>query len=264
VDKLLVAALVSVAAVTFYVVPVLIAQRLTTLVGTVSVAFLPAATQLHAENDRPRFAELVFRAEKLVALVVLPVAAALIVFAEPILSLWLGPEFAERSAWPLRLLVAGYALSALGTVPAVGCDAVGRPGVATAFSVAGAVFNVGLCLVLIPRYGITGAGAVILCQSLVFLPVFLWFSTRRVLRLGLGRLLTRSLARPVAATALAALLMVALLPLVHGWGMLVLAGLASAAWYALVARVVGAYDAVDTGAARRSLARPPAAVADSP
>ncbi len=52
VDKLLVAALVSVAAVTFYVVPVLIAQRLTTLVGTVSVAFLPAATQLQ-RGERP-------------------------------------------------------------------------------------------------------------------------------------------------------------------------------------------------------------------
>jgi O-antigen/teichoic acid export membrane protein len=135
--------------------------------------------------------------------------------------------------------------------------------VATVFSVVGAVFNVALCLVLIPRYGITGAGAVILCQSLVFLPVFLWFSTRRVLRIGLGSLITRSLLRPAAATALAASLMVAVLPLVHGWAMLVLAGVASAVWYALVARVVGAYDIVDTGAARRSLARP-AAVADTP
>jgi len=265
-DKLLVAALVSVAAVTFYVVPVAIAQRLTTLVGTVSVAFLPAATQLHAEGDRARFAELVFRAEKLVALSVLPVAAALVVFAEPLLDLWLGAEFAERSAWPLRLLVAGYALSALGTVPAVACDAVGRPGVTTAFSVAGAAFNVTLCLVLIPRYGITGAAAVILCQSLVSLPVFLWYSSRRVLAIDLAELARGSLARPAAATALAAVAMLVLAPLVAGWGALVLAVVVSAAAYLLAARTLGAWDEVDRGAALRSLRRPGPAVgvADAP
>ncbi len=264
VDKLLVAALVSVAAVTFYVIPVAIAQRLTTLVGTVTVAFLPAATQLQAERDKGRFDELVFRAEKLVALAVLPVAALLLVFAEPILSLWLGPEFAERSAWPLRLLVAGYALSSLGTVLAVACDAVGRPGVTTAFSLAGAAFNVSLCVVLIPRFGITGAAAVILCQSLVSLPVFIWFASRRVLALGIRELLRRSLLRPVAAAAIAAGGMVLLLPLVGGWGTLLGAFAVSLGVYAAAARAVGAYDAVDRGAALRSLRRPGRTAAETP
>ena len=266
VDKLLVAALVSVSAVAFYAVPVAIAQRLTTLVGTVTVAFLPAATQLQAQRDGERFRELVFRAEKIVALALLPLAGLLVVFAEPILSLWLGTEFAERSAWPLRLLVAGYALSALGTVPAVACDAVGRPGVTTGFSLAGAVFNVSLCFVLIPRFGITGAGAVILCQSLVFLPAFIWFSSRRVLALSIGELVRRSLVRPVAAAGIAGAALVLVLPLVHGWPPLVAAFGLSLAVYAVAARAVGALDAVDRGAALRSLRRPAVDVrpADAP
>jgi O-antigen/teichoic acid export membrane protein len=232
----------------------------------VSVAFLPAATQLQALRDRARFEELVFRAEKLVALAVLPAAALLVVFAEPILSLWLGPEFAERSAWPLRLLVAGYALSALGTVPAVACDAVGRPGVTTAFSLAGAAFNVSLCVVLIPRFGITGAAAVILCQSLVSLPIFLWFASRRVLSLRVSDLLLRSLLRPAAAAVLASGAMLLVLPLVDGWGSLVAAIAVSLAVYGGAAKAVGAYDAIDRGAAVRSLRRPGPAVgvADAP
>jgi O-antigen/teichoic acid export membrane protein len=147
-------------------------------------------------------------------------------------------------------------------VLAVACDAVGRPGVTTAFSMVGAVFNVSLCLLLIPRFGITGAAAVILCQSLVFLPTFIWFSSRRVLSLRIGELLRRSIVRPAAAAAISAVAMLLLLPLVHGWETLVAAFVASLAVYAVAARAVGAYDAVDRGAALRSLRRPaPAAAA---
>jgi GT2 family glycosyltransferase/O-antigen/teichoic acid export membrane protein len=262
-DKILVAALVSVGAVAFYVVPVSVAQRLTGLVATVSTAFLPAATQLHAQGDRQRFRELYLRSARIVALVVLPVGMLLVVFAEPILDLWLGAEFAERSAWPLRFLALGYMLSALGTIPAVACDAVGRPGVTTAFSAAGAAFNATMCFVLIPRHGISGASVVILLQSLVSLPLFLLYVHRRVLTLPLADLLRQSLARPVAATALGAIVMALLLPLAGSLpGLLAVLAVSFLAYTAL-ARIVGAWDPGEGRAVSRAFRRQAPAVEGS-
>jgi O-antigen/teichoic acid export membrane protein len=254
-DKVLVAALVGVGAVAFYVVPVSVAQRLTGLVATVSTAFLPAATQLQAAGDRERFRELYLRSERVVALVALPVGVLLVVFAEPILDLWLGAEFAERSAWPLRFLALGYSLSALGTIPAVACDALGRPGVTTAFSLGGAVFNVTMCALLIPRHGIAGASLVILLQGLVSLPLFLLYVHRRVLGVPLLELLRRSLARPVAAAGLAAVVMMLLLPLAGSLAALLAVLALSFVAYVALARLVGAWDPAESAVALRAFRR---------
>jgi GT2 family glycosyltransferase/O-antigen/teichoic acid export membrane protein len=254
-DKFLVGAFLGVGAVAFFVIPGQIAHRLTQVVANVSVAFLPAASELHGQGDRERFAELYFRAAKVVALVVFPIGLVLVVFATPLLDLWLGADFARESAWPLRLLAIGYMLSALGTIPAVACDAVGRPGVTTAFSVAAAVLNVSLSLVFIPLYGITGAAAVNLVQSLVTLPVFLVYVHRRVVGLRLAELAQRSLLRPLAASALAGAVMVAFLPVAGSLAGLALAGVVSAALYVGFALMLGAYDLTDRDVARRSLRR---------
>lgn len=258
-DKFLVGALVSVGAVTFYVIPVAIAQRLTSLVANVVVAFLPAASELHARGDRPRFEELYFRAAKSVALVILPIGVVLVIFAEPILSVWLGADFAARSAWPLRLLAAGYTVSAMGTIPAVTCDAVGRPGVTTAFSIAGAVVNISLALILIPRYGLVGAASVILVHASVSLPVFLTFVHRRVVRLPISALLRRSLMRPIAAVALGSVPMIVLAPLAGGLVSLVLVVGFCLAAYVGFAIAVGAYDPVDRNVSLRAFRRRAAA-----
>jgi O-antigen/teichoic acid export membrane protein len=224
----------------------------------VSTAFLPAATQLQATGDRQRFRELYLRSERVVALVVLPVGALLVVFAEPILDLWLGAEFAERSAWPLRFLALGYSLSALGTIPAVACDALGRPGVTTAFSLGGAAFNVTMCAVLIPRHGIAGASVVILLQGLVSLPLFLLYVHRRVLGLPLAELLRRSLARPMAAASLGGVVMALLLPLAGSLPALLAVLALSFVAYVALARLLGAWNPAEGSAVVRALRRQPA------
>jgi O-antigen/teichoic acid export membrane protein len=193
-----------------------------------------------------------------VALVVLPVGVLLVVFAEPILDLWLGAEFAEKSAWPLRFLALGYTLSALGTIPAVACDALGRPGVTTAFSIGGAAFNVTMCALLIPRHGIVGASLVILLQSLVSLPLFLLYVSRRVVGVPLGDLVVRSLARPAAAAVLGGLVMALLLPLAGSLPALLAVLALSSVSYAALARIVGAWDPAEGTAVLQALRRTPA------
>jgi O-antigen/teichoic acid export membrane protein len=255
IDRFLVGALVSVSAVTYYAIPATIAQRLAALVANISGAYLPAASDLHGRDDRRRFAELYFRATKLVAVVVFPIGSLAFIFAEPVLRFWLGARFAAESADVLRVLVAGYMVNALSTIPAVAADSLGRPRVTTAFSVASGALNVGLSVVLIPAYGIMGAAVAILANSLLLVPLFLVYVHRRVLFLGIRELMGRSLLRPFAATVAAWPPMLVLAHASDSVPVLLVALAAGLLAYLASTVAFRVYDAVDRDVARSYLRR---------
>jgi O-antigen/teichoic acid export membrane protein len=117
--------------------------------------------------------------------------------------------------------------------------------VPTAFSVAGAAFNVSLSLLLIPRYGIAGAAAVNLIHAAAAVPIFLVYVHRRVLGISLRELLRRTLVRPLAAVAAAWLPMALLLPFAWSLPGLALAFAATLLAFAVLGILVGASDTVD-------------------
>lgn len=246
-DKLLIAVLAPLAAVTPYVIALTLAQRLSLLVGNVAGAFLPAASEAHGGADHAGFKDLYLRGTKLVGLLVFPLGMLLIVFADPILLHWVGGEVARDSAGLLRLLAVAYVVNALSTMPAVACDSLSRPGVTTAFSVGSAALNVALAVILIPHFGAAGAGLAILVNSVLLVPVFLAYVHRRVLRVSLAELARRSLARPAAAT----LLLVPVALILRAWAttlpLLLLSIGATFGLYVALTVALGAYDAADRG-----------------
>jgi O-antigen/teichoic acid export membrane protein len=255
VDKVLVGALLSIGAVGFYVVPLQLAQRLTTAVSAVSIAFLPAASALHGRADRARLDELYLRATKVVALLGLPLASLLVVFAHPLLQYWIDERFADHGALALQVLAIGYGINIFSTIPAITSDSLGRPGVTAGFSVASAALNVTLSLVLIPLYGILGAALAIAINSAALVPYFLWYVHRHVLDLPVATVLRRSLAAPAAAAVLSWPVLLGLRATVAGPVTLVLAlGLGLAAYFALTL-AVRVYDATDRDLARAYFAR---------
>ena len=255
IDKLLVGALVSLSAVGFYFVPLQLAQRLTTVVGAVAVAFLPAASALHGRADRERLVELYLRATKVVAVLGLPLASLLVVFAHPILEFWIDPQFADKGSLTLQVLAVGYGINIFSTIPAIASDSLGRPGVTTAFSVVSACLNVGLSLFLIPRYGIVGAALAIAINSAMLVPYFLWYVHRHVLQLPIREVVTQSIAGPAAAAVLAWPPMYVLRDTVDSRSTLALALLLGFGAYLALTLVVNVYDATDRAVARAYLAR---------
>jgi O-antigen/teichoic acid export membrane protein len=255
IDKVLVGALLTLSAVGYYMVPLQLAQRLTNAVGAVSVAFLPAASAFHGRDERARFEELYLRATKVVAILGLPLASMLVVFAHPILQYWVSATFAARGTTALQVLAVGYGLNIFSTIPAIASDSVGRPGVTTSFSVASAALNVSLSVVLIPRFGIAGAAAAIAINSIVLVPYFVYYVHRKVLGIPLRRVLRESLAAPAAAVALSWIAMVLLRQTVHGLPSLALALALSLAVFLGLTPLVRVYDATDRQLARAYFAR---------
>jgi O-antigen/teichoic acid export membrane protein len=81
----------------------------------------------------------------------------LIGLSSPLVSAWLGPSFASRSAPAFAILAAGVLVNALAHLPSVYLLGQGRPDLPAKFHLLELPLYVGAAWVLIARFGVTGA-----------------------------------------------------------------------------------------------------------
>lgn len=179
-DRIMLAALDSVSAVTFYAVPSSMASYLLAATTSLAAIVIPATGDLITRGLRQNVERLYLRATRLCLLFVASVGIPVIFFAHPLLSLWLGRHFADKSSVILELLVATFVLFSLTVVPYNMLVAGGLPRIVGVLNLLVALLNVILIFVLIPPYGATGAAVAYLLSVLVF-PLFIWYAETRVL-----------------------------------------------------------------------------------
>lgn len=156
-DRFALAAIAGVAAVGFYTAPYEGATRLLLVSASMFAALFPALAATEALADRARTTRLLESALRQSALVLAPLVAVLVVFAPGILRLWVGSAFADEAGLALRILAIGVLFNALAHVPSVFLYAASRPDLPARLHLAELVFHVPLTLLLIQRFGITGA-----------------------------------------------------------------------------------------------------------
>ena len=208
-DRLLVAYFLPVAAVAFYVIPYSLADKAPLIVGNITSVIFPSASELSAREAHGKLRELYVRATKMTLLAGLPVTVILLAVPDQLLHYWVGAEFAARGSLTLQLLVAGFFFNILARVPYTVAQGIGRPWISANYSLLNGVANLVLFLLLIPRYGIVGAGAGFLISQILVMPVFIWEVNRR-LGVSWWQLISGAYVRPLAcgigAFALALLL----------------------------------------------------------
>src|SRR4051812_40768402 len=114
-DRFLIGAMLSVAAVTYYITPFEVVTRIMFVPGAIVGVFFPAVAALFVQ-DKNRTALTVDRAARLVTLSLFPVVLLFVVFASEALTVWVGPDIARESAAVLRILAIGVFLNGLGQV----------------------------------------------------------------------------------------------------------------------------------------------------
>jgi len=181
-DRILTGALASVALLSFYVIPLGVASRISSAITTIASVVVPTSTELVAQNDLVRARRLYVRASRVVLVFLLALSIPTFVFAHELLLHWIGPAMADKSDTVLRLLVLTFFLSALAVVPFNVLIGAGNPRVPAYFNAGMAAINVVLVVILIPLYEITGAALAYLISALPFLGL-LWFTEQRVLQL---------------------------------------------------------------------------------
>jgi O-antigen/teichoic acid export membrane protein len=198
-DRLILAALLPISAVTFYSIPLSIAQRLFVVQGAIAGSFFPAASELSKAGEVPRLHRLYLTSLKLVAALVVPAVVLVGGFARPLLEVWLGRSFGETSADILLVLMVAYGLASLTTIPALAMDATGHPQWTAAFALISAVLNISMTLILVRWIGAIGAAWALLLNAAVLVAPFGLLVQRRFLKLSTAKVLTWSFARPLMA-----------------------------------------------------------------
>jgi O-antigen/teichoic acid export membrane protein len=155
-DRFLIGAMVSMAAVAFYATPMQLIEKSlifpAALIGVLfpafSASFLP---------DRERSLRLFMLSLKLTFMVIFPICLLISAFAKEGLELWLGAEFARNSYQVLQLLALGVLLNSLAYIPFALLQGAKRPDITSKLHLLELPLYLVLLWFLLQSYGIFGA-----------------------------------------------------------------------------------------------------------
>lgn len=115
--RFVVGAFLGPAMVTYYVVPAKLINGVGSLLSGASVVLFPFASELGSQRDNDKIKKLFISGSRLFTAISIPLLLTLYVAARPILTVWMGPEFATQDWIVLGLLSLASLLGSLSTVP---------------------------------------------------------------------------------------------------------------------------------------------------
>jgi O-antigen/teichoic acid export membrane protein len=116
-----------------------------------------SAASIDDKSERARLARIFALSVRNLLLLLAPAVVLVSVFAPDVLRLWLGVEFANRSATALRVLAIGVMINGLSHVPCGYLQASGRPDIPARFHLLELVIHLPLTWFVVRTWGITGA-----------------------------------------------------------------------------------------------------------
>jgi O-antigen/teichoic acid export membrane protein len=171
VDRILVGVLSSVSQVAYYAVPANIVSRLLNVGALFNTFVFPRAITLHAAGDYEGLRALYIKASRYTFLLLVPIMVPLVVLAPELMVLWLGDTFAQGSQLTARILLVAFFIASTSITPSQLYNGMGNSRIGAYYALVGSSINVLLCLVLIPKFGATGAAVaslVAMLQALVY------------------------------------------------------------------------------------------------
>jgi len=203
-DKVLLGAMVSLAAVASFEFGLRVVSALWSLPSLLLPPLIPAVAHLDAVGDRERLRRLYRRASRYVLAVAFPVAAGVIAVAPALYRAWLGPghDDAARAASALAAMLGINILTGVGSALVRG---MGRPGLEARYQIIAIVLHLGLSLLLIPRFGFTGVLWALVASTSIGSLYFVW-SFHRFLGEPLPAFVRGVIAPPLVAAAIGAVL----------------------------------------------------------
>lgn len=232
-DKLLIAALKDMRALSHYTVPFLLANRVFAMVFRLGHVLFPATSAFAATGDTARLRSTYLAATRYIVFLNTSLCMVLVLFGRELLHYWAGKNFAEDATLVLILVALGVFIDSLTNLPSLVNDGLGQPRNTGLFAIARAVIGISLAYAAVSRWGILGAAASQLLVSSLMTTIFVVHIHRNVIPVTLGELFTRAylpsfvLLVPASAAALA-FVGRPVIPLLPFLGLLAASGLALA------------------------------------
>jgi O-antigen/teichoic acid export membrane protein len=176
-DRFVLGALVSMAAVAYYATPYEVITKLWLVPAAISGVLFPLFA-VHARPHSHEGSRLLALGLKWVFLLVFPWTLIAVTFAHEGLAAWLGAEFAEHSATVLRILALGVLANCLAQIPFAFIQAAGRPDLTAKLHLLELPLYLLALWGLVQHFGIAGAALAWLARVMVDLGGLLLISGR--------------------------------------------------------------------------------------
>ena len=246
-DQIVIGAYLGAAAAGMYAVP---ANAVSNIHGALVEAASPALPRAsHARGSAERLRGLFLNGTRLITLLAVPAMVEIFVLADSILRYWIhgaqGDLVSSLATPAMRWLAAAFLIQAMAAIAAAVTEGLGRPEINNGFAVASGLIHVPLVLILVPRFGITGAAIAVFINSASQTLLFVAVAAHTSARIRFRDLLGTSLLRPVVAGGVAGIALWILRPAVHDLWSLVAVAAAGALVYVAAAVAVRAVSAGD-------------------
>lgn len=142
----------------YFSVPFQLYSQMVSIFGSATSVLFPAFSYIRAKDDDVRALRLFGSASRLVAWGASAAAAVALVLGPDLLRLWLGEEFSAAATMPFRLLLAFGAVVSMNTTAYFLLLGYGLIRLITTLHVVNAAMTLGLAVILVPRFGLLGAG----------------------------------------------------------------------------------------------------------
>ena len=200
-DNLVIGAMISLSAVTFFTISASLSHYLRRLVGSLTMTFMPLASRFAATGDNDNLRNLYVQGTRACMLLGLPIIVTLLIRGETFISLWMGPEYGPLSSRVLTILLIAQVFTVANSTTiniALGLSRHRRLAKWFGFE---AACNLALSIVLASRYGVLGVAIGTLLPSLFVYIALLPGYICRVIDLPLRSYIWRAWIQPMIATA---------------------------------------------------------------
>ncbi len=152
--------------VTYYVVSSRLVNTISSLLYNAFIALFPFSSEVGTQRDQAKIQKLFVEASKMMASFAFPFLLITTGFAKPILSLWMGTEFAEKSWAVLSLLSIAGLVSSLTVVPNLLTMGLGHSRIIGLYSILNLLFYIVLLPPLTNWGGINGTAIAMLLATI--------------------------------------------------------------------------------------------------
>lgn len=176
-DRFVIGALISTSAVTYYVTPHELVTKLWIVPGALTAVLFPTFATHMTHRDKHAW-DLFKKSISWLYIIMLPITAALALFADSILSFWISPGFAQQSTALLQIFAMGMFFGCLAQIPFTAIQSADRSDVTAMIHCVELPFFLLILWWLTSLYGALGAATAWMLRVVLDTALMFWASLK--------------------------------------------------------------------------------------
>jgi O-antigen/teichoic acid export membrane protein len=170
-------------AVTIFVVPSKLLGAIGGVLYSASGVLFPYISRLATEGKKEGIKRAFLKASLVFAGISIPVSLFVVFFSKPIMALWMGADFAEKSWLVLSIITLSSLIGGFTAIPYNTLLGLGKSKTIFSFSIMNVISYTVLLPLLTKTYGVYGAALALLLTSTTVIG-FVWYKTTRAIEIG--------------------------------------------------------------------------------